>query len=79
MIHFILHRIYLIIVLIIISLLITWIALYSLKKKLDFLYENYKKYSFVFKTETEKNGELEQIEYVKPKIIKPYNEETTIF
>lgn len=73
MLNFILHRLYIIIILIIISLLITWIALYSLKKKLDDVYENSKRYSIMFESNTE-NGEVNPIEWIKPKKeIKPYN------
>lgn len=73
MLSFILHRLYVIIILIIISLLITWIALYGLKKKLDYIYDNSKKYSIMFDTKIESN-DIDSIEYTKPeKIIKPYN------
>lgn len=73
MLTFILHRLYIIIILIIISLLITWISLYSLKKKLDYVYDNSKKYSIMFDSKVE-NNYMESMEYTKPeKIIKPYN------
>ena len=73
MLTFILHRLYVIIILIIISLLITWISLYSLKKKLDYVYDNSKKYSIMFDTTVENNN-LDPIEFTKPeKVIKPYN------
>ena len=72
MLTFILHRLYIIIILIIISLLITWIVLYSLKKKLDDVYKNCKRYSIMFESKVE-DGEVESIKWIKPKEIKPYN------
>lgn len=75
MLNFILHRLYIIIILIIVSLLITWIALYSLKKKLDDVYENSKRYSIMFESKVE-DGEIYPIEWIKPKPnkqIRPYN------